>query len=29
MAPQTAAVGMSFTETMKGFLQKGAAPPRA
>jgi cholesterol oxidase len=27
MAPQTAAVGLSFTETMKGFLQKGAAPP--
>jgi len=26
MAPQTAAVGLSFTETMKGFLQKGAAP---
>jgi cholesterol oxidase len=27
MAPQTAAVGLSFTETMKGFLQKGAALP--
>ena len=27
MTPQTAAVGLSFTETMKGFLQKGAAPP--
>lgn len=26
MAPQNAAVGLSFTETMKGFLQKGAAP---
>jgi cholesterol oxidase len=26
MAPPTAAVGLSFTETMKGFLQKGAAP---
>ncbi len=26
MAPQTAAVGLNFTETMKGFLQKGAAP---
>ena len=26
MAPQTTAVGLSFTETMKGFLQKGAAP---
>ena len=26
MAPQTAAVGLSFTETMKGFLKKGAAP---
>jgi cholesterol oxidase len=25
MAPQTT-VGLSFTETMKGFLQKGAAP---
>jgi cholesterol oxidase len=27
MAPQTAPVGLSFTETMKGFLQKDAAPP--
>ena len=26
MAPQNAAVGLSFTETMKGFLLKGAAP---
>lgn len=26
MAQQTAPVGLSFTETMKGFLQKGAAP---
>lgn len=26
MAPQTQAVGLSFTETMKGFVQKGAAP---
>jgi cholesterol oxidase len=26
MAPQTAAVGLRFNETMKGFLQKGAAP---
>src|SRR5437868_3064934 len=26
MAPQTAPVGLSFTETMKGFLKKGAAP---
>jgi cholesterol oxidase len=27
MADQTAPVGISFTETMKGFLQKGAPPP--
>lgn len=27
MAPQAAAIGLSFTETMKGFLQKGVAPP--
>lgn len=27
MAPQAAAVGLSFTETMKGFLQKDAAVP--
>jgi len=26
MAQQTTAVGLSFTETMKGFLQKGAVP---
>ena len=26
MVPQTAPVGLSFTETMKGFLQKGAVP---
>ena len=26
MASQTAPVGLSFTETMKGFLKKGAAP---
>ena len=26
MALQTAPVGLSFTETMKGFLKKGAAP---
>ncbi len=27
MPQQTATVGLSFTETMKGFLQKGAVPP--
>ena len=27
MTPQNAAVGLSFTETMKGFLQKGVAAP--
>jgi cholesterol oxidase len=26
MAPQTQTIGLSFTETMKGFLQKGAVP---
>lgn len=26
MTPQNDVVGLSFTETMKGFLQKGAAP---
>ena len=27
MTPQNAAVGLSFTETMKGFLQKGVSAP--
>ena len=28
MALQTDEVGLSFTETMKGFLQRGAAPAK-